>query len=383
MMIETGLPAAPPRAPSCAPSRLRRPAPGPLIGSAPRDIGAAPRPVAAPPAAARAGWYAGPVTERAAGQGSGADPVIRVVLADDERMLRAGIRAILSADPGIEVVGEAADGAQAVEQVRRHRPDIALVDVQMPGTDGLAATEAITAEFPETAVVILTTFGEDAYIARALGGGARGFVLKTGDPHDLIAGLRGVAEGGAYLSPEVARRIIAELRGTGTEGRMSRGAAARERIGPLSAREREVLALVGEGLSNGAIADRLGIAPGTVKVHIGSILTRLDLANREQAAVAAHGAGLVARDPFPPARGVLAVAGEARTTGAIAARLGIAPGPVKVHIGSIPTRLDPANRVQAAVLAYEAGLVAGDPCPPAGGSGPDGARGPSRPQAAC
>ncbi|GAA1108688.1 DNA-binding NarL/FixJ family response regulator [Nocardiopsis composta] len=241
------------------------------------------------------------MTERAAGQGSGADPVIRVVLADDERMLRAGIRAILSADPGIEVVGEAADGAQAVEQVRRHRPDIALVDVQMPGTDGLAATEAITAEFPETAVVILTTFGEDAYIARALGGGARGFVLKTGDPHDLIAGLRGVAEGGAYLSPEVARRIIAELRGTGTEGRMSRGAAARERIGPLSAREREVLALVGEGLSNGAIADRLGIAPGTVKVHVGSILTRLDLANRVQAAVLAYEAGLVAGAPFPPA----------------------------------------------------------------------------------
>ncbi|MDA0567902.1 response regulator transcription factor [Streptomonospora sp. S1-112] len=218
---------------------------------------------------------------------------LRVVLADDERMIRAGMRAILSADPGIDVVGEAADGAEAVALVAEHRPDIALLDVQMPGTDGLAATEAITARHPGTAVVILTTFSEDAYIARALSGGASGFVLKTGDPRDLVAGLHAVAQGGAYLSPEVARRLITELGATGTGGRMSRGAAARERTARLSARERDVLALIGEGLSNEEIAGRLGIVPGTAKVHVGSILTKLDVRNRVQAAIVAYEAGLV------------------------------------------------------------------------------------------
>lgn len=218
---------------------------------------------------------------------------IRVVLADDEQMVRAGMRAILSADPGIEVVAEAADGAEAVALVREHRPDIALLDVQMPGTDGLAATTAITAEFPGTAVVILTTFSEDAYIGRALGDGASGFVLKSGDPRELLAGLRAVAGGGAYLSPEVARRVIAEFDTTGAKGKLSRGAAARERIAALSSREREVLALVGAGLSNHEIARRLGIAAGTAKLHVGSILTRLDARNRVEAAIVAYEAGLV------------------------------------------------------------------------------------------
>ncbi|PDP85427.1 DNA-binding response regulator [Glycomyces fuscus] len=216
---------------------------------------------------------------------------LRLVLADDEAMMRAGLRAILSAAPGIEVVGEAGDGAAAVALVAEHRPDIALLDVQMPGTDGLAATEAIAREHPGTAVVILTTFSEDAYIARALSGGASGFVLKSGDPRQLVEGLRAVAEGGAYLSPEVARRVIDELDSSG--GRLSRASAARERVARLTEREREVLALVGEGCSNDEIARRLAIAPGTVKVHVGSILTRLDVRNRVQAAIVAYEAGLV------------------------------------------------------------------------------------------
>ncbi|NYH52224.1 DNA-binding NarL/FixJ family response regulator [Nocardiopsis arvandica] len=219
------------------------------------------------------------------------DGVLRVVLADDEAMMRAGIRAILSAVPGIEVVGEAEDGAAAVALVAEHRPDIALLDVQMPGTDGLAATEAITARYPGTAVVILTTFSEDAYIARALSGGAGGFVLKSGDPRQLVDGLRAVADGGAYLSPEVARRVIDELDASG--GRLSRASEARERVGQLTEREREVLALVGEGCPNDEIARRLAIASGTVKVHVGSILTRLDVRNRVQAAILAYEAGLV------------------------------------------------------------------------------------------
>ncbi|MBB4934946.1 DNA-binding NarL/FixJ family response regulator [Lipingzhangella halophila] len=220
-------------------------------------------------------------------------PPVRVVLADDEQMVRVGMAAILSAAPGVEVVGQAADGDAAIDLVRQHRPDIALLDVQMPGTDGLTATETITAGFPETGVVILTTFSEDAYIARALSGGANGFVLKTGDPRDLVSGLRAVANGGAYLSPEVAQRVIAELDTSNAGGRMSRGAAARERVAPLSAREREVLALIGEGLSNDQIAGRLGIVSGTAKVHVGSILARLDVRNRVQAAIVAYEAGLV------------------------------------------------------------------------------------------
>ncbi|WP_017607573.1 response regulator [Nocardiopsis xinjiangensis] len=219
---------------------------------------------------------------------SDGEAAIRVVVADDEAMMRAGIRAILTSVPGFEVVGEAADGDETVSLVAELAPEVALVDVQMPGTGGLAATEAISAEHPDTAVVVLTTFSEDTYIARALSGGAAGFVLKSGDPRQLISGLRAVVAGGAYLSPEVARRVSNELDG----GRLSRATAARERVAALSEREREVLALLGEGCSNDQVARRLHIAPGTAKVHVRSILTRLDLGNRVQAAVLAYEAGL-------------------------------------------------------------------------------------------
>lgn len=132
-------------------------------------------------------------------------PPVRVVLADDEAMIRAGVRAILSTDPGIEVVAEAGDGHAAVELVRAHRPRVALLDIRMPRLDGLAAAAEIRRVVPETATIMLTTFGEDDHVARALGHGANGFLLKAGDPRELIAGVHAVADGGAYLSPKVAR----------------------------------------------------------------------------------------------------------------------------------------------------------------------------------
>ncbi|MFI5707335.1 response regulator [Kribbella sp. NPDC051620] len=219
---------------------------------------------------------------------------IRVLLADDEAMVRAGVRAILGSDAAIEVVAEAADGQEAVALTQRHRPDVAVLDIRMPRMDGLAAGAEIKRTVPETAVVMLTTFSEDAYIAKALGDGASGFLLKSGDPHELIAGLKAVAEGAAYLSPKVAQRVIAELSAGTGGGRMARAAAAKEQIAVLTPREREVLALVGAGLSNAEIAGRLFLVEGTVKAYVSAVLTRLAVKNRVQAAIVAHEAGLVA-----------------------------------------------------------------------------------------
>ncbi|SHE64682.1 response regulator [Streptoalloteichus hindustanus] len=215
--------------------------------------------------------------------------MIRVVLADDEAVVRMGVRAILATDREIEVVAEAADGRQAVDLVLAHRPDVAVVDVRMPGLDGLTAAAEIRRLAPETAVLVLTTFSEDGYIARALGDGASGFLLKTGDPRELVSGVRAAAEGAAYLSPVVARRVLDELAGQ----RMSRGADARDRANALTEREREVLALLGAGLSNAEIARRVHVVEGTVKAHVTAILRRLGVRNRVQAAIVAHEAGLV------------------------------------------------------------------------------------------
>ena len=222
--------------------------------------------------------------------------MIRVLLADDEAMIRAGVRAILAADPGIEVVAEAADGHQAVDLTLRHRPDVTLLDIRMPRQDGIAAAAELRRAAPATGIIILTTFGEDDYIARALSGGASGFLLKSGDPRELIAGVRAVAGGAAYLSPKVAHRVITELGG----GNLSGAARARHRTAALTPRERDVLALLGAGLSNAEIAARLHVVEGTVKAYVSAILTRLDVRNRVQAAVVAHQAGLVdAADDTP------------------------------------------------------------------------------------
>lgn len=220
-------------------------------------------------------------------------PAIKVVLADDERMIRAGVRAILSSQPDIEVVAEAGDGHEAVEQVRGHRPDVALLDIRMPRLDGLHAAAEIRRVSAGTAVMMLTTFSEDEYIARALGGGASGFVLKSGDPYELIAGVRAVAEGAAYLSPSVARRVVDHFNAGATSQQVLHATAARQQTDQLTARERDVLRLLASGLSNADIAARLHVVEGTVKAHVSTILTRLGVRNRVQAALIAYQAGLV------------------------------------------------------------------------------------------
>lgn len=214
--------------------------------------------------------------------------MIRVLLADDETMVRAGVRAILDTDAEITVVAEAADGRAAVELAAAHRPDVALLDIRMPRLDGLAAAVELARAVPAVAVAILTTFGEDAYVAEALDGGARGFLLKSGDPRELLAGVHAVAGGGAYLAPAVAARMITRLRSTG----LGRATTARARVAALTSRERDVLGLLGTGLSNAQIARRLDLVEGTVKGHVSAILTNLDLDNRVQAAIVAHEAGL-------------------------------------------------------------------------------------------
>lgn len=215
--------------------------------------------------------------------------MIRVLLADDEAMIRAGVRAILASDAEIDVVVEVGDGRAAIEECTQRRPDVALLDIRMPKLDGLAAAAEIRRACPNTAVVMLTTFGEDAYIARALSLGASGFLLKAGDPRELLQGVHAVADGAAFLSPKVAKRVITEFTGE----TMSRGSAARERVATLTDREREVLALVGAGMSNAEIARRLHVVEGTVKSYVSQILTRLDERNRVRAAILAYEAGIV------------------------------------------------------------------------------------------
>lgn len=213
---------------------------------------------------------------------------VRVLLADDETMIRAGVGAILATDPRIEVVAEASDGREAVELSGAYRPDVVLIDIRMPVMNGLDAATEIRRSLPGTGVVVLTTFGEEEYVARALAGGADGFLLKSGDPRELVMGVRAVAEGGAYLSPKVARRVLDTLE----HDRSTERLRAVERVDVLTEREREVLALLAAGLSNGEIGRRLFLVEGTVKGHVSTILQRLGVRNRVEAAVLAHEAGL-------------------------------------------------------------------------------------------
>jgi DNA-binding NarL/FixJ family response regulator len=200
--------------------------------------------------------------------------------------MRAGIRLILENDPEITVVAEASDGRQAVEHCRAHAVDVALLDIRMPGGDGLKAAEEIAAS---TNVVMLTTFGEDSYVAQALKVGATGFLLKDTPPQELINAVRKAANGEPILAPQITRRLI-EKHLTAPDN----GTEARRKIDALTETEREVLKLVGSGLSNTEIGEQLYMATGTVKAHISRILPKLECANRVQAAIIAHDAGLTA-----------------------------------------------------------------------------------------
>ncbi|MFK0288593.1 response regulator [Streptomyces sp. NPDC090499] len=214
---------------------------------------------------------------------------IRVLLADDEALLRVALRLILGHAGDIDVVAEAVNGSEAVDLVVRHRVDVVLMDIRMPGTDGLAAAETLAGLAPAVRVVMLTTFGEDEYVTRALAAGAAGFVLKDSGPQELIQAVRVAASGEAILSPRITRGLIEQHVVTNAR----RAAEARRRVDMLTARERDVLALVGLGLSNADAGGRLHLGEGTVKTHVRSILAKLGCANRVQAAILAHEAGLL------------------------------------------------------------------------------------------
>ncbi|MDX6706175.1 MAG: hypothetical protein QOI48_2021 [Solirubrobacteraceae bacterium] len=213
---------------------------------------------------------------------------IRVLLADDQAMVRAGFRMILESEPDIEVVGEAADGEQAVEATRRLRPHVVLMDIQMPGEDGLRATRRITERRGQSSrVVILTTFERDDYVYEALQSGASGFLLKNAPPEQLVHAVRVVAAGDALLAPSITRRIIEQFARRPIKPELD------EQLQSLTQREREVLAMLARGKSNAELAAELFVTEGTIKTHVSSLLAKLGLRDRVQAVVVAYESGLV------------------------------------------------------------------------------------------
>ena len=212
---------------------------------------------------------------------------IRVLIADDQALIRGGFRMILDAQDDIEVVGEAIDGGDALEQFRRLGPDVVVMDVRMPAMDGIEATRRLTADDDGARVLILTTFDLDEYVFEALRAGASGFLLKDRPPEELVAAVRVVAQGDALLAPSVTRRLIEEFAGRPETATSPRG------LDELTQREREVLVLIAQGLSNVEIAAHLFVAETTVKTHVGRVLQKLGLRDRAQAVVAAYESGLV------------------------------------------------------------------------------------------
>ena len=213
---------------------------------------------------------------------------IRVIIVDDQELIRAGFRVLLDSADDIEVVGEAATGDEALELVAREAPDVALMDIRMPGMDGLEATEQLAAQGVPVRILILTTFDLDEYVHRALRAGASGFLLKDTSPADLLEAIRVVAEGEALLSPSITRKLIEEF-----VSRPGAPPVERDDFDRLTDREREVLALVGRGMSNAEIAEHLVLSPATSKTHVSRIMTKLNARDRAQLVVIAYESGLV------------------------------------------------------------------------------------------
>jgi DNA-binding NarL/FixJ family response regulator len=226
--------------------------------------------------------------------------MIRVVLADDQALVRSGFRALLDSEDDIEVVGEAADGADAVALARQRRPDVVLMDIRMPGVDGLTAARRITedASLAAVKVLVLTTFDNDEYVYEALSLGASGFLVKHTEPVELIRAVRVVAAGEALLSPGVTRRLIAAFAGGPARRPVADDAVTRS----LTTREREVVGLVAEGMSNGEIAERWYVSQATVRTHVSRAMTKLGARDRAQLVVLAYRSGLASL-PIPDAPG--------------------------------------------------------------------------------
>ncbi|WP_417510135.1 response regulator [Microbacterium sp.] len=213
---------------------------------------------------------------------------IRVLLVDDQELIRVGFGLVLEAEPDIEVVGEAADGEAAIAAARTLRPDVVLMDVRMPGTDGIAATQTIMKELPESRVLVLTTFDLDEYAFGAIAAGAGGFLLKDAQRHELISAVRAVHRGDAVLSPRVTRRFLEHL-----SPQLRTVPAVDDPTGSLTERERDVFIAIGEGLTNAEIAQKLFLSESTVKTHVGRVLMKLEVRDRIQAVILAHRLGLV------------------------------------------------------------------------------------------
>jgi DNA-binding NarL/FixJ family response regulator len=217
------------------------------------------------------------------------DGAIRVMIVDDDELMRTGLRAVLSSDDRIEVIEEAGDGEQAVRRAKRSLPEIVLMDVRMPGRDGIAATADLLGAAPDAKVVILTTFEEDEYIHGALRAGASGFLLKRTSPEELTAAIHRVAAGEALLSPSVTRRVIDQM-----VSRPLPRAGQDPRLAELTPREREVLTLIAQGLSNREIAAQLVVEETTVKTHVKRVLSKLGVRDRVHAVIVAYETGVVA-----------------------------------------------------------------------------------------